>query len=154
MASSFGDASTASWRWMRSFLRYLMAGEIFGLVGESGCGKSATCRSLIRLFAGARPRWKDGEILFGGGTWSCSPNVQLAELRGAEISMIFQDPMTSLNPTMPIGTQIAEVLRRHRACRQQARARRSIFWHVGVTSPADGSKPILTSSAAACVSAS
>jgi oligopeptide/dipeptide ABC transporter ATP-binding protein len=113
-------------------------GEVFGLVGESGCGKSATCRSIIRLFAGARAAVESGEILLEGRDLVLLDEVQLAELRGAVVSMIFQDPMTSLNPTMTIGKQIAEVLQRHRGLsRKQARARAvGLLGEVGVPNPA------------------
>src|SRR5215472_8251882 len=88
--------------------------EIFGLVGESGCGKSATCRSILRLFAGARARIAAGSITFKGVDLTRLSEAAMTSVRGAEIGMIFQDPMTALNPTMRIGAQIAEGLRRNR----------------------------------------
>jgi peptide/nickel transport system ATP-binding protein/oligopeptide transport system ATP-binding protein len=100
-------------------------GEMFGLVGESGCGKSAACRSVLRLFAGSRATVA-GEILFEGRDLARLPESALAAVRGREIAMIFQDPMTALNPTMRIGTQIAEGLRRHRGLRGAAARREAI----------------------------
>jgi oligopeptide/dipeptide ABC transporter ATP-binding protein len=113
-------------------------GEVFGIVGESGCGKSTTCRSIIRLFAGAKASMESGEILLEGRDLALLGEGELAQLRGAVVSMIFQDPMSSLNPTMTIGTQIAEVLRRHRALsRRQARSRAvELLGEVGVPNPA------------------
>ena len=88
-------------------------GEMFGVVGESGCGKSATCRSIVRLFGGARARIVRGAILFEGRDLVALDDREIAAIRGSGIAMIFQDPMTSLNPTMRIGRQIEEAVRRH-----------------------------------------
>ena len=88
-------------------------GEVFGLVGESGCGKSATCRSIVRLFGGAAARIAAGSIEFEGRDLATLGASELRAVRGSGIAMIFQDPMTSLNPTMRIGGQIEEAVRRH-----------------------------------------
>jgi oligopeptide/dipeptide ABC transporter ATP-binding protein len=114
-------------------------GEIFGLVGESGCGKSATCRSVIRLFGGAQAEIASGRILFEGSDLARLDERALEDLRGSRIAMIFQDPMAALNPTMRIGEQIAEGLLRHRRLgRAQARkAAIGLLTSVGVTSPAE-----------------
>jgi oligopeptide/dipeptide ABC transporter ATP-binding protein len=87
-------------------------GEVFGLVGESGCGKSATCRSIVRLFGGA-PARVSGSILFEGRDLLALDARALASVRGSGIAMIFQDPMSSLNPTMRIGRQIDEAVRQN-----------------------------------------
>ena len=113
-------------------------GEIFGLVGESGCGKSATCRSLIRLFGGASAEIAGGSILFQGSDLAQLDSRAMEDVRGNRIAMIFQDPMTALNPTMRIGEQIAEGVRRHRGLKGEA-ARREVITlleSVGVTSAA------------------
>ena len=112
-------------------------GEVFGLVGESGCGKSATCRSILRLFAGAPARIAGGSILFNGRDLLGFDEMRMCDVRGAEISMIFQDPMTSLNPTMRIGEQIAEGLRRHQglSASQSRRAAQHLLGQVGVSRP-------------------
>jgi len=112
--------------------------QMFGLVGESGCGKTATCRSILRLFSGAPARILAGSILYNGIDLAQMDEHRLSDIRGAEIGMIFQDPMTSLNPTMRIGKQIAEGLRRHRGLgRRQARqAAIDLLGTVGVPRPA------------------
>ena len=117
----------------------LKAGEIFGLVGESGCGKSATCRSVIRLFGGAAAEIAGGRILLEGQDLARLDEQAMEDLRGARIAMIFQDPMAALNPTMRIGQQIVEGLQRHRrlsrgAARREAAA---ILASVGVPSAAE-----------------
>ena len=114
----------------------LKAGEIFGLVGESGCGKSATCRSVIRLFGGAEVEIAHGRILFEGADLTRLDERALEDLRGSRIAMIFQDPMAALNPTMRVGEQILEGLMRHRRLgRRQARKEAvALLTSVGVTS--------------------
>jgi oligopeptide/dipeptide ABC transporter ATP-binding protein len=88
-------------------------GEVFGLVGESGCGKSVTCRSITRLFGGAAARIESGSIVFEGTDLAKLSDRRMMEIRGAGIAMVFQDPMSSLNPTMRIGNQIDEAVQRH-----------------------------------------
>jgi oligopeptide/dipeptide ABC transporter ATP-binding protein len=101
---------------------YVDRGELLGLVGESGCGKSITALSVMRLIS---PPGKivDGEIIFEGENLLTASEERLREIRGDDIAMIFQDPMTSLNPVYTVGEQIAEALRLHRQMsRAEARA--------------------------------
>src|SRR5213592_3213481 len=88
--------------------------ETLGVVGESGCGKSVTALSVIRLIASPPGKIVGGEINFNGEDVLEKNQEELTELRGSKISMIFQDPMTSLNPVYTVGFQIAETVKRHR----------------------------------------
>ena len=100
---------------VRGISFYLNKGETLAVVGESGCGKTVTSKSLMRLIPEPPGEIKKGsQILFDGKNISTMSEKELRELRGSDISMIFQDPMTSLNPTMTIGKQIAESLIIHR----------------------------------------
>jgi oligopeptide transport system ATP-binding protein len=88
-------------------------GETLAIVGESGSGKSVTTKSIMRLLPKSSTEYKNGEILFGGKDLLKISEKEMQKVRGKDISMIFQDPMTSLNPTMTIGKQIMEPLLKH-----------------------------------------
>ena len=102
----------------------IAAGETLALVGESGCGKSVTAFSLMRLVADPPGRIAAGEVLFEGRDLLKLPDAQLRAVRGDRMAMIFQEPMTSLNPVMTVGDQIVEAIRQHRpVSRREALAR-------------------------------
>ena len=112
-------------------------GSIVGLVGESGCGKSVTALSVLGLVPPAG-RVAAGEIRFGETDLRTLGEGALRKLRGNRIAMIFQDPMTSLNPVYPVGRQVAEVLRLHRRLDRWAAKARTVelFQQVGIPDPA------------------
>jgi peptide/nickel transport system ATP-binding protein len=100
------------------------AGETIGIIGESGCGKSVTALSVMRLLPPKLGRSVGGEIRFEGQDLLALDEIEMRAIRGNRIAMIFQEPMTSLNPLLPVGEQIAEALRIHTgADRPTARAR-------------------------------
>ena len=88
-------------------------GEALGLVGETGAGKTTTALSIMKLITSPPGRIKSGEILFEGKDLVKMPEKEMQKLRGEKISMIFQDPMTALNPVKTVGDQISEVYRLH-----------------------------------------
>jgi peptide/nickel transport system ATP-binding protein len=113
-------------------------GETYALVGESGSGKSVTALSIMQLLPKPAGYIAGGKIVFKGTDMAQLPPVEMRAFRGNEISMIFQEPMTSLNPVFTCGQQIDEVLRLHQGMnRQQARARGiEMLEQVGIPDPA------------------
>src|SRR2546430_10525054 len=97
----------------------LERGRTLGIVGESGCGKSVTALSIMGLVPQPPGRIAGGEVLFEGEDLLKLPANRLRDLRGDQLSMIFQEPMTSLNPAFSIGEQIAETLVRHKNVNKQ-----------------------------------
>jgi oligopeptide transport system ATP-binding protein len=103
---------------------YVMPGETLGVVGESGCGKSMTGLSIMRLIPTPPGKIVAGEIMFNGSDILKMSDEQVRSIRGNDIAMIFQDPMTSLNPVLTINRQISEALQLHLGMnKHQARAR-------------------------------
>ncbi|CAM3663495.1 ABC transporter ATP-binding protein [Mesobacillus zeae] len=104
----------------------LKKGETLAIVGESGSGKSVTTKAIMRLLPPGNSEIKAGQILFDGKDLTKLTDRQMQKIRGKDISMIFQDPMTSLNPTMTIGKQIMEPLIRHQDMSKAAATERAL----------------------------
>lgn len=115
----------------------LAAGETLGIVGESGCGKSVTALSILRLIPEPPGKIVDGRILFNGQNLVTQSIEKIRKLRGKDITMIFQEPMTSLNPVLTIGKQISEAIRVHEGVgRGEALEKTVEMLHlVGIPSP-------------------
>ena len=99
---------------------FIEKGETLGVVGESGCGKSVTALSIMKLIPSPPGKIIEGKILYNGTNLVDLPAGQMRKIRGKEISMIFQEPMTSLNPVFTCGEQIAEALRLHEGLGRRA----------------------------------
>lgn len=112
---------------------YINEGEIVAVVGESGCGKSITQMSVMQLVQTPPGKILGGEVLFEGKNLLDlkSKSKEMQAIRGAKIAMIFQEPMTSLNPVYTVGNQITEVIRRHKKCTKKE------AWEIGVKALAD-----------------
>ncbi|MBK8163450.1 MAG: ABC transporter ATP-binding protein [Gammaproteobacteria bacterium] len=113
-------------------------GETFTLLGESGCGKSMTALSIMRLVPVPAGRIAAGRVLLGGEDLLRLPEAAMRSVRGNRIAMIFQEPMTSLNPVLTVGEQIAETMRRHRSLKGGAVTRLvvELLDAVGIADPA------------------
>lgn len=105
---------------------HLDKGETLAIVGESGSGKSVTSQAIMKLIPMPPGYFKRGEILFEGKDLVPLSEKEMQNVRGKEIGMIFQDPMTSLNPTMKVGKQITEVLFKHEKISKEAAKKRAV----------------------------
>jgi peptide/nickel transport system ATP-binding protein/oligopeptide transport system ATP-binding protein len=104
----------------------LKPGELLGVVGESGSGKSVTMMSLIRLLPMPPAEIRGGQVMFEGQDLARVPEETMRAIRGARIGMVFQDPMTSLNPVFTVGYQLMEPLRKHMGMDKRAAANRAV----------------------------
>jgi len=116
---------------------YLDQGEAIGIVGESGCGKSVTVQSIMRLIPDPPGKITGGSVNFLGVDLLKKSEKQMESIRGKDISMIFQDPMTSLNPVLTVGLQLTEVLKRHEGLTGKAATSRvvELLELVGIPNP-------------------
>ncbi|HJZ14988.1 MAG TPA: ABC transporter ATP-binding protein, partial [Stellaceae bacterium] len=112
-------------------------GETVAIVGESGSGKTAGALSILRLIPDPPGRITQGEILFAGRDLLQLSDEEIRQVRGADIGMIFQEPMTSLNPVLTIGRQITETLEQHRGADRAAAQKRAVelLGLVGIADP-------------------
>ncbi|HQR57226.1 MAG TPA: ABC transporter ATP-binding protein, partial [Burkholderiaceae bacterium] len=114
----------------------LTRGETFALVGESGCGKSMTALSILRLLPD-NGRVQGGRMDLAGTDIAQLAEARMRDVRGRRVSIIFQEPSTSLNPVLPVGRQIVEVIERHTALRGAAARAKALDWlrRVGLPEP-------------------
>jgi peptide/nickel transport system ATP-binding protein len=136
LAVTFSRRGEAATRAVDGVSFSVAPGETIGLVGESGCGKSVTSLAIMGLLP-ARGVQVTGSVRFDGQELLGADDRMLRRLRGADMAMVFQDPLSSLNPTVPIGTQVTEVLLEHRDMdrKQAAREAVELLDKVGIPDP-------------------
>ena len=132
------DTRTGVARVLESVSLALGRGETLGLVGESGCGKSMTALAIMRLIPNPPGRITAGRVRFEGRDLLALDDASMRAVRGNRVSMIFQEPMTSLNPVFTVGEQIAEAVRLHRGLDRRAAHERAVemLAAVGIPAPA------------------
>ena len=155
LAVEFGPTRQARCAWSTASASRSRPASAVGIVGESGSGKSITSLSILRLIPEPPGRIVAGPRSSSNGVDLLDlPRVAMPEIRGRDIAMIFQEPMSSLNPVMTIGDQIGEAHLLHEPSAAEARRPRvvELLELVGIPTPSGGSTPIRTSSPAACAS--
>ena len=125
LTAQFNTAAGAS-RVVKGISFDVAAGEAVGFVGESGSGKSVTARAVMRLAPEGSSVALGGSVVFEGQELLQLPEAAMRDIRGRRIAMVFQDPMTSLNPVMTVGAQIDDIVRRHTGLSRSQARRRSI----------------------------
>ena len=120
----------------------LKKGETLAIVGESGSGKSVTVKAINRVLPKGNTRYEHGEILYQGCNLLTLPEKEMEKIRGKRIAMIFQDPMTSLNPTMTVGKQIAESIMKHQELSETEAMQEAVnlIKLVGIRNPEESGK--------------
>ncbi|MDC3414404.1 ABC transporter ATP-binding protein [Terrihalobacillus insolitus] len=127
---------------VRGVTFHLNKGETLAIVGESGCGKSVTSSSIMGLIPSPPGKIVNGSIMYKGKDLTKATDKEMRKIRGVDISMIFQDPMTALNPTLTIGTQLVEGLKHHKTLsNNEARKQAIAMMHlVGIPNPEERMK--------------
>jgi peptide/nickel transport system ATP-binding protein len=135
--STYFDTPEGKVRAVDGVSYHVSKGEILGIVGESGCGKSVSVLSILRLILEPPGKIADGKILFEGVDLLRLSKAELRQIRGNKISMIFQEPMTSLNPVYTIGNQISESFIKHRGLNKKEALEQSVemLKLVGIAEP-------------------
>ena len=146
----FGDEN-APFRAVDRISYSVKQGEVVGIVGESGSGKSVTAMTIMGLISMPPGKIEGGDVRYRGRSILEMTEEEMQHIRGNDIAMIFQDPMTSLNPVYKIGKQVGEGLR---PSRRRSSAPPSFWTSLAFPSPKSASTSIRTSSLVACVSAS
>ena len=125
LTAQFGHGASAS-QVVKGITFDIAAGEAVGFVGESGCGKSVTARALLRLAPEGSPLAWGGSAHFQGQDLLQLKEREMQDIRGRRIAMVFQDPMSSLNPVLTVGAQIDDIVRRHTGASARAARRRTV----------------------------
>ena len=127
---------------VRGVTLHVDEGEVLAIVGESGCGKSVTAQTIMKLNPMPPARIVSGAIMLGEHDIVAASEKQMQSIRGKEVSMIFQDPMTCMNPTTPVGKQIVEAIKLHKKLSKKEAAEEAIrcLKQVNIPNPEERAK--------------